>query len=597
MHAAEMHRDLGLDERPDDEEFDDFILHVDGWLCEIKDAQIRDGLHVLGQAPAGEARVNLVLAILRAAQVWGGADGRGARPARGARPQGGRRGHRRRRPDRGAGPRRSCEQMEDAGWDPGRRRRRCTTSPRCSGCCSFAATQVVPRLARTTDELDAVLHALDGGFIPAGPSGSPLRGLVNVLPTGRNFYTVDPRAVPSRLAWETGVRRWPTRWCSATSTRPATTRSRSGSSVWGTSAMRTSGDDIAEVLALLGVRPVWDEASRRVSDLRRRTARGARPSAHRRDRADLRLLPRRVPARRGDARRRRTAGGRARRAATTRTTCARTRRPTSPSTATSGGRPRGSSAPSPGRTAPASCSSIESGQLARRRRPRRGLHGLGRLRLRARARRRAGRRRHARQLPADQGRGQEHRHPRARHRRLRRLLPVPRRHGRHRACADRRRPEGVRRRLDHARRRPHPHAAGGDQPRLPRARGQPALDRRRCSGTATRAPSSWPRPSTTSSASTRPPAWCTTGCTTTLAKEYVLDETNQEFMRQVEPVGAARHRREAARGRRPRAVGGARPGGRWPRCSRSTSSSRATWRTDEADERSASSGSGWGRST
>src|SRR5204863_130792 len=64
--------DLGLDERPDDEEFDDFILHVDGWLCEIKDAQIRDGLHVLGQAPAGEARVNLVLAILRASQVWGG---------------------------------------------------------------------------------------------------------------------------------------------------------------------------------------------------------------------------------------------------------------------------------------------------------------------------------------------------------------------------------------------------------------------------------------------------------------------------------------------------------------------------------------------
>ena len=51
-----------------------------------------------------------------------------------------------------------------------------------------------------TDELDAVLHALDGGFVPAGPSGSPLRGLVNVLPTGRNFYTVDPQAVPSRLA-------------------------------------------------------------------------------------------------------------------------------------------------------------------------------------------------------------------------------------------------------------------------------------------------------------------------------------------------------------------------------------------------------------
>ena len=68
----------------------------------------------------------------------------------------------------------------------------------------FAATEIVPRLARTTDEIGAVLHALDGGYVPAGPSGSPLRGLVNVLPTGRNFYSVDPKAVPSRLAWETG---------------------------------------------------------------------------------------------------------------------------------------------------------------------------------------------------------------------------------------------------------------------------------------------------------------------------------------------------------------------------------------------------------
>src|SRR5699024_1781504 len=69
------HEDLGLEAQPGDEEFDDFIMDVDGWLCEIKDVQIRDGLHVLGQAPEGEARVNLVLAILRAAQVWGGESG------------------------------------------------------------------------------------------------------------------------------------------------------------------------------------------------------------------------------------------------------------------------------------------------------------------------------------------------------------------------------------------------------------------------------------------------------------------------------------------------------------------------------------------
>ena len=64
--------------------------------------------------------------------------------------------------------------------------------------------EVVPRLARTGDEITAILHALDGGYVPAGPSGSPLRGLINVLPTGRNFYSVDPKAIPSRMAYQTG---------------------------------------------------------------------------------------------------------------------------------------------------------------------------------------------------------------------------------------------------------------------------------------------------------------------------------------------------------------------------------------------------------
>jgi cobaltochelatase CobN len=269
MHAAEMHRDLGLEEQPDDETFDDFVLHVDGWLCEIKDAQIRDGLHVLGDAPEGEGRVNLVLSILRAAQVWGGRSHAvpGLRAALGlkeAGPQG--RGEQLGAVDAIEERARELVQlMEDAGWDPAA----ATTlhdDPQVQEVLAFAATQVVPRLARTTDELDAVLHALDGGFVPAGPSGSPLRGLVNVLPTGRNFYTVDPRAVPSRLAWQTGqamAESLVERYRDETGGYPESV----GLSVWGTSAMRTSGDDIAEVLALLGVRPEWDEASRRVSKL------------------------------------------------------------------------------------------------------------------------------------------------------------------------------------------------------------------------------------------------------------------------------------------------------------------------------------------
>ena len=269
MHAAEMHRDLGLEEQPDDETFDDFVLHVDGWLCEIKDAQIRDGLHVLGAAPEGAARVNLVLSILRAAQVWGGQSHAvpGLRAALGLKEAG----------PQGQGEalaavdaieeraRDLVQQMEDTGWDP-TSAATLHDDPQVQEVLAFAATQVVPRLARTTDELAAVLHALDGGFVPAGPSGSPLRGLVNVLPTGRNFYTVDPRAVPSRLAWQTGqamAESLVDRYREETGGYPESV----GLSIWGTSAMRTSGDDIAEVLALLGVRPDWDEASRRVRDL------------------------------------------------------------------------------------------------------------------------------------------------------------------------------------------------------------------------------------------------------------------------------------------------------------------------------------------
>jgi cobaltochelatase CobN len=281
MRAAELHRDLGLEERPQDEEFDDFLLHVDGWLCEIKDAQIRDGLHVLGAAPSGEARVNLVLSILRAAQVWGGVGNAvpGLRAALGlgldTSSPGGSDGATSGTGATGPGrvevdafearARELVEAMEKADWDPAVVDT-LHEDPAVRQVLAFAAEQVVPRLERTTDELDAVVHALAGGFVPAGPSGSPLRGLVNVLPTGRNFYTVDPRAIPSRLAWETGQAMADSllqRYLDETGTYPASV----GLSVWGTSAMRTSGDDVAEVLALLGVRPEWDEQSRRVNRL------------------------------------------------------------------------------------------------------------------------------------------------------------------------------------------------------------------------------------------------------------------------------------------------------------------------------------------
>ena len=264
MRAAKMDHDLGLAERPEDDHFDEMILHVDGWLCEIKDVQIRDGLHILGAAPTGEAELDLVLSILRARQLFGGEQHLpGLRQALGLAEDG---TDDRAAVDEAEGRARNLlTTLQATGWDAGRVVD-ITDDPAVAAILRFAADEVVPRLAGTAGEITQVLRALDGHYIAAGPSGSPLRGLVNVLPTGRNFYSVDPKAMPSRLAWETGVAMADSlleRYRADYGEWPRSV----GLSAWGTSAMRTSGDDIAEILALLGVRPVWDDASRRVVDL------------------------------------------------------------------------------------------------------------------------------------------------------------------------------------------------------------------------------------------------------------------------------------------------------------------------------------------
>jgi cobaltochelatase CobN len=267
--SAELHRDMHQEAMPGEEEFDDFVLHVDGYLCEIKDVQIRDGLHILGRAPEGAELVNDVLAIVRAKQVFGGVHGalpglrRAVAAARGLPA------------DAEADPehvdaleqsaRDLVEALAAADWnaaDPSVLA--ASPSPDVLAILEFAATEVVPRLRRTTDEIDNVLLALNGGYVPAGPSGSPTRGLVGVLPTGRNFYSVDPKAIPSRTAWDVGsalAESLLARHKEDTGDYPRSV----GITVWGTSAMRTQGDDLAEILALLGVRPTWDAASRRVT--------------------------------------------------------------------------------------------------------------------------------------------------------------------------------------------------------------------------------------------------------------------------------------------------------------------------------------------
>lgn len=292
MRSANLDRDLGVDEKP--EEFGDFIGEVDGYLCEIKDLPIRGGLHVLGEAPTGEAFRHLTAAILR----LGAGDIPGLRRAVAAAfgldekhltDDGG---------VRMESPQRLAERfgdgntaatasdvlellesaqqellirLEEAGWSSESAEDVCRATlgfvdPGVVASLRFACEEVVPRLQKTPDEVGNLVGGLDGKYVPAGPSGSPTRGLVNVLPTGRNFYSVDPKALPSGLSWEVGERLAGdllSRHLQEEGRYPETV----GIVVWGTAAMRTQGDDIAEVLALVGVCPVWNEESLRVTGL------------------------------------------------------------------------------------------------------------------------------------------------------------------------------------------------------------------------------------------------------------------------------------------------------------------------------------------
>ncbi len=284
---AQLHHDLGEDELPED--FDGFLLHVDGYLCELKDSQIRDGLHVLGQAPAGEQLVDLLLALTRLdnveapslrssmAEALGIPDyavllaDRGAPysgpPLDGVRSNGDAVEHIEARNhqlvqaivdgqpvDRAVA---DALGMQDAEQALSVAADACSTS-------SYVKQSLIPALARTGEEIDNLLAGLEGRFIPPGPSGAPTRGMASVLPTGRNFYSVDPKTLPSPAAWDIGRQLGDAllaKYLAEEGRYPESV----GIVVWGTSAMRTQGDDVAEILWLLGVRPVWMKENRRVT--------------------------------------------------------------------------------------------------------------------------------------------------------------------------------------------------------------------------------------------------------------------------------------------------------------------------------------------
>ncbi|NNK78281.1 MAG: cobaltochelatase subunit CobN, partial [Litoreibacter sp.] len=262
-----------------DEEGD--LAKLDAYLCELKEAQIRDGLHIFGQSPEGRLERDLVQALVRVPR----GDGKGG----------------------DASLIRALASDLDLDFDP----LDCDMAQPWAGPCPKAlkatgveawrshgdtverleilagyllqGTPPDPRWTRTIAVMEAVhavvlptvrdcgpseggglLTALEGKFVPPAPSGAPTRGRLDVLPTGRNFFSVDTRAVPTPTAWALG-------WKSANLLIEKHLQTHGDwprtmlLTAWGTANMRTGGDDIAQCLALMGVKPKWDNANRRVT--------------------------------------------------------------------------------------------------------------------------------------------------------------------------------------------------------------------------------------------------------------------------------------------------------------------------------------------
>ncbi|WP_031361702.1 cobaltochelatase subunit CobN [Caballeronia sordidicola] len=278
-----LHEELGLDKPRDSDTEDALLTRADAYLCELKEAQIRDGLHVFGASPQGVQRRDTLLALgryptgdaqganasvltalardLNLGDAFDPLDADWSAPWTGPRPA-------------------ELETVIDAPWrhhgDTRERLELLATSllDRPSDAAGPNTSQVLTRLngdllarldACGPQELKQLQRGLDGRFVPPGPSGSPSRGRPDVLPTGRNFYSVDTRAVPTRAAWTLGLKSANLlieRHLQEHGDYPRAI----GLSVWGTATMRTGGDDIAQAMALIGVRPKWAAGSNRVTD-------------------------------------------------------------------------------------------------------------------------------------------------------------------------------------------------------------------------------------------------------------------------------------------------------------------------------------------
>ncbi|MCK9440525.1 MAG: cobaltochelatase subunit CobN [Methanothrix sp.] len=278
---ANLNSDLGLKEGPDGQEFGDFVEKLSDYIYELSDSQVRNGLHILGLTPSGVKQEEFLVSLTRLkngsvpslrvvlSNLMGYdldmlLSGR-ARTVDGQKTGG------EILQEIHDNSLRLIEELHRINFD---RSEIETVQLKILGKKSWEVEQVlsyiceslVPRLEETTQELDSILKAASGGYVPPGPSGAPTRGMADILPTGRNFYSLDPRAIPTRAAWKVGILQAQSlleRYILDEGKYPENI----GIILWSTNTMRTYGDEVAEILYLMGVRPVWEDRSGRIDGL------------------------------------------------------------------------------------------------------------------------------------------------------------------------------------------------------------------------------------------------------------------------------------------------------------------------------------------
>ena len=288
VRQEKLDEDLGI-KPTDTHTLAQFLTVADGYLCELKEAQIRDGLHIFGQCPEQEQLRDLIIAIARSpsygrmglTQALAKDLGLDFDPLLGVNQEFNSREYNH-ADNKNNKYTKQLQQVKNAGdaiaileemaielvnnliekkplYGHG------TAMPLSFQQFQWIKNTLLPNLLESDREIINLLRALDGKYIPSGASGAPTRGRPEVLPTGRNFYSVDIRGIPTETAWEVGSNAAEVlieRYTQENGEYPKSL----AISIWGTSTMRTGGDDIAQVMALMGVRPVWDGISRRVVD-------------------------------------------------------------------------------------------------------------------------------------------------------------------------------------------------------------------------------------------------------------------------------------------------------------------------------------------